>query len=278
MKTIKPNDNDTSAELKLSWMDFASQCCYSYDVLGTRVVFQGPMADQEFPNHFTFTLNPSLGEGAFLAEHILPTATPKVLYGLDSGVVNVARLRWPGEVETDDAIHIQGSLAVEIQLFHSDHLTCQSGAKIQTHEHMIEALLRLNRMSAQEADNINYTYPKAKSDISVHELQGRKWYETLLGYLSGIIRYKIYTRVNDSVVLCASFSLSNFWRHDALPDPAHKRAVFESVLDFLSHFQFIAPEDIDRHPELLAPGFYPPNSTEKNILPEPEDDPALSGW
>ncbi|MFT7185268.1 MAG: hypothetical protein ACI84K_000643 [Pseudohongiellaceae bacterium] len=49
--------------------------------------------------------------------------------------------------------------------------------------------------------------------------------------------------------------------------PGHKDLVFESALDFLSHFKIVMPEDVPNHPALPPLGLHLPNHEEKEVDP-----------
>jgi hypothetical protein len=59
--------------------------------------------------------------------------------------------------------------------------------------------------------------------------------------------------------------MEGFWPRAKLPDPAHKAIVFESALDFLSHFKIVIPEDVPNHPDLPPLGLHLPNYEEKEV-------------
>jgi len=174
------------------------------------------------------------------------------------------RTFWSCECEDDDAVHVQGSIATYVKFFHSEEFSAESNKKIRNDAELKHAILKLaeHPTSIGEEGRLRI---KSEADIIQHTINDRLWFEAIDGYLNGSCYFDVFTRLSDKLTLCVFFLIEGFWPTDKLPDPAHKDIVFESALDFLSHFKIVMPEDVPNHPDLPPLGLHLPNHEEKKI-------------
>ena len=191
--------------------------------------------------------------------------------------IRLAKLSWACEIETEEAIYNQGAVIADLLLFHLSGIANSPRNPINTTDQLIETILKWNEKRLEERKEVkDRLYPKTKSDFTIHQINGRDWIEMTWGTLFGTWYYDVFTMINQDILLNVGFHFAGFWDFDKLPDPEHKKLVFESALDFLSHVQIIPPEEVSNHPDLLPPGQYSPHTNEKVIKPEPPEED--SGW
>jgi hypothetical protein len=236
-------------DYKLNWPDFSSTCDYSFNLSGVRIAFNSRHTDDHL-----------LGFDVSIESLEKQIALLKEIHG----PIQLIRTHWSCECEDDDAIYVQGSVVAYVKVFHSEEFSAENDRKIRNDTELKNAILKLSNSSAcfGQEDRLQ---ARSEADIIQHTINDRLWLEAISGYLNGTCHYNVFTRLSDKLTLCVCFDMEGFWPRDKLPDPAHKDIVFESALDFLSHFKIVMPEDVPNHPDLPPLGLHLPNHEEKKI-------------
>lgn len=215
----------------LQWMNFSLQHDYGFDLGGVRVNLKGPAPDDPI-NNFIIDA-PSFNKAVALSQEDI------------HGPINLFDVSWPCEIQTPESIEIQGSVLTTFKLFHSFEFGFSTQGKIYTEKDLQLAILNLGKLCFEDEDTAIACYPKSASDIEVHSIKNRTWHEAVTGYLGGTLHHDLYTRLNEDLTLAIYINLTTFWGNQKLPDPEHKRQVFASILDFLSHIQIRQPGEYD---------------------------------
>jgi hypothetical protein len=239
-------------DYKLNWPDFNATCDYSYNLSGIRVAFKARLTDDYLPG---FNISVESLEQQIASQNEI------------HGPIELAYCTWSCECEDDHAIHVQGSIAAYIKIFHSEEFSAENDNKIKNDAELKNAILKLGQYSYKNLEEHRRLRVTSDADIIQHRLNNRPWYEAIDGALRGTWDYGVFTRLSDKLTLGVFFVMEGFWPTDKLPDPAHKDIVFESALDFLSHFKIVMPEDVTNHPDLPPLGLHLPNHEEKEVDP-----------
>ncbi|WP_439136159.1 hypothetical protein [Pseudomaricurvus sp.] len=245
---------------QLEWMNFERQHDYGFNLGGVIVNLKGPAPDDPI-NGFTIS-DTDFSNAITLSQQEA------------HGPINLFDISWPCEIQTPNSIEIQGSVLATFKLFHSLEFGLPTQGKIRNQEDLQLAIINLGKLCFEDEKDCTTFYPQSTSDLESHSVNGRLWHEALTGYLGGTMHHDLYTRLNDDLTLAIYINLTTFWGNQKLPDPEHKRLVFESILDFLSHIQILQPEDVDPdNPPIL--GLHSPFREEKPIEVSDVED---IGW
>ena len=233
----------------LNWLDFDKTCDYSFNLSGIRIAFKARETNRHLKG-FDISID---------------SLKNKIVYedGFH-GPIQLIRTSWSCEYEDEAAIHVQGSIVAYVKVFHSEEFSAEQNKKIKNSTNLKNAILKLSDSTACFGTE-DRLQARSTSDIYQHTINNRLWFEAIDGYIHGTCHYNVFTLLSDELTLSVFFDMEGFWPNDKLPDPDHKKMVFESALDFLSHFKIVMPEDVINHPDLPPLGLHLPNHKEKEI-------------